>query len=92
MRTGLWIFSVAVIAAVAVGIPYAMLFSTADMGVVAVHSIALSSSIALCTTYIGTVHWHVGSVGSSTVFSRLRGAPRRHLVIPAHYPAFCYWR
>lgn len=69
MRTGLWIFSVAVIAAVAVGIPYAMLFSTADRGVVAVHSIALSSSIALCTTILALCIGTLGALAAAQ-FSR----------------------
>lgn len=46
MRTGLWIFSVVAIAAVAVGIPYAMLLKAAGTGTAAVAPIILSSTIA----------------------------------------------
>lgn len=69
MRTGLWIFSVVAIAAVAVGIPYAMLLKAAGSGTTSVAPIILSSAIALCTTFLAVGIGTVGALAAAQ-FSR----------------------
>lgn len=69
MRTGLWIFSVVAIAAVAVGIPYAMLLKAAGTGTAAVAPIILSSIIALCATLLAVGIGTVGALAAAQ-FSR----------------------
>lgn len=69
MRTGLWIFSVVVIAAVAVGLPYAMLLRTAGADTASITPIILSSAIALCTTLLAVGIGTVGALAAAQ-FSR----------------------